>query len=289
MPTEFDIKFIKSHFAEHLEEFVREERSEKSAVEWRCLYAELDPEIIRVPSRKNIATATLTSTFTNGADKAKAMWLTTGHLFILFQGPVRAIIRDYESFLDFISEGQRPEYHFFWQLNEMEGYFDQILAHVLQEEPSEEADLQDENLPEFFVSPDLLSRRMARYKPLLLIVEDDRSTRLFLQAIMEKYCDIAVAWDAKQAERFYRTMLPNIAFLDIELPDGDGQELAELFCSNDPDAYVVMVSGNLDSDVIQRCTNAGVRGWVSKPAKERELLELVDQYHKERQQRVASG
>lgn len=290
MSFEPDIIFLKNHPEEHLEQFTREARSSQNETAWRCLYAQLDPNITKEPLSKNIASNFLKTTFDEDADKVKAFWLASGHLFIFFQGPVRAVIKDYESFLDFVGEGRRPDYHFFWELQEFRGYFDQVLTGALENQSASKAEeTQTVKTDRFSISEELNRGRQVRYKPLLLIVEDDRVTRHLLQATMEKYCDIAVAWNAEQAQTFYKTMLPNIAFLDIKLPDGDGQELAELFCSHDPESFVVMVSGALDNEKIARCIKAGVKGTVAKPATEKKLLEFIDQYNKTKQQRAASS
>lgn len=294
MSSESDIRFIKDDAIKHLEQFTDEVRSSKSETAWRCLYAALDPDITKDPARKNIAEEFLKSSFKNTFE-VKAFWLVTGHLFIFFQGPVRKIIKDYESFLNTLSEDNKQiEYHFFWKLDEFWGYFDQVLARVIEEKPSPEISETPSKKTSKKgridgITEELHRQRQARYKPLLLIVEDDRVTRHFLQAIMEKYCDIAVAWNAEQAREFYKSMLPNITFLDIELPDGDGQELAELFCSHDPESFVVMVSGALDDAKIERCFRAGVKGTVSKPAGEAPLLKFIDQYNKTQRKHEASG
>lgn len=283
MPYTTDIEFFKTGAIDDLEKFVERARSSHVGMPWRCLYAALDPQIAKDPGRRNIATAFLSSSFGDDADSMKAVWLDSGDFFLFFQGPVRAMIKDYENFLDRVSEGQRPEYLFFWKLEECRGYFDQVAARAAEQKPSAtKTKEQFGHAEKFALSEDVLRQRRARYKPLLLIVEDDGVTRHMLQATMEKYCDMAVAWDAAQARILYQEIAPNMTFLDIELPDGDGQELAELFCTHDKGSFVVMVSGSLDDDKIKRCIKAGVKGCVAKPTKEQQLLEFVDRYHKDK-------
>lgn len=290
MRFEPDIQFIKENAEDHIEQFTDRARVSKNEDPWRCLCAALNPDLTKNPDRKRIVAAFLKASFEN-ADDLKAFWLASGHLFIFFQGPVRAVIKEYEIFLSSLHEnGKRREYHFFWELNEFWGYFDEILANALAEKQTlKTSEPRSKKTDQFIVPEDLRRQRQARYKPLLLIVEDDRVTRHVLQAVMEKYCDIAVAWDAQQAQELYQAMLPNITFLDIKLPDGDGQELAELFCSHDPDSFVIMVSGDLSPDKVERCLKAGVKGTVKKPAQEAQLLKFIDQYNKAKQDRAVSS
>jgi len=286
-----DVKFLKDHAEDHLEQFTKEARLARSTQYWRCLYSKVDPEITKDPARKKIAETFLESSFDSAHD-IRAYWLVSGHLFIFFQGPARAIISEYETFLDSISLGEtRPEYHFFWELNQFWGYFDEVIARALSEEEEassgQEGDSSSAYSKDFKISDEQKRARQVRYKPLLLIVEDDRVTRHMLQASMEKYCDIVVAWNLAQGYKLYQHMLPNIAFLDIRLPDGDGQSLAGAFCENDPEAFVVMVSGALSKAKAQKCIDAGAKGCVVKPAREEALLKFIDQYNRRRNKGAA--
>lgn len=294
LSNEPDIIFIKDNAAMYLRKFSNKVRTSQKEKGWRCLYTMFNPEITKDLLKRNIVSAFLKTAFSDMFD-VKAFWLTSGHLFIFFQGPVRGVIKNYEEFLaNFSVEGEKGchEYHFFWELDEFFGYFDEILAHLIEDSPSQScsgSQRKEEIIKDVAViSKDLYRQRIMRYKPLLLIVEDDRITRHFLQAIMEKYCDIAVAWNASQARKIYHEMLPDITFLDIDLPDGDGCELAELFSCYDKNSFIVMVSGTLSSENIERCLRAGVKGAVKKPAKEGELLKFIDQYNQIKQSRVAA-
>ncbi|MEZ5918967.1 MAG: response regulator [Alphaproteobacteria bacterium] len=290
MPFEQSIHFLKDYGTQHLKDFIKDARRTEGGMPWRCLYSLVDPVVTKELSRKHIAASSLKSALDDNADDIQVFWLSSGHLFIFFQGPVRAVIKNYESFLDFISNGRRPDYHFFWEIPELEGYFDQLLNDAIGSEdspPASETRKTEQN--DFSITPELARQRQIRFRPLLLIVEDDRVTRHILQASMEKYCDIAIAWTAEQAVRLYKTMLPNNAFLEIELPDGDGQELAELFCALDSESFIVMISGMLNHEKTHRCLRAGVRECVAKPAQEQELLELIDRYRRTRVRNSATG
>lgn len=296
MTFEPEIKIIKSGAYEILSNFVDQARAPENSIQWRCLYCKVDKDIITQPSSKNIALNFLKNSFSE-ADDAKIFWLVSGHLFIFFTGPVRAVIRNFEKFIDAIKgDREKALYHFFWEVNKFWGYFDQVLAIAIDEKAHPEVpdirmiDVIDHNIEgPYEIDPALHDTRNLRYKPLLLIIEDDGTTRHFMQAIMEKYCDIAVAWNASQARQMYKAMLPNIAFLDIELPDGNGCDLAELFCSRDPSAFIVMVSGSISELAMARCASAGVKGFVAKPASESKLLRFIDQYNNEKRKKAATA
>lgn len=289
-----DIKIIKDSAAQkHLESFTVEARTGENPHAWRCLYCRLNADIIKEPTRKDIAVQFLRTTLSE-ADDARALWLTSGHLFVFFKGQVRTIIKNFEHFVDLVDEHkERPQYHFFWELTRFWGYFDQMLARVLGETTFFVVDAGPAALKGakgkaaktgLTFSKEQHTERKQRYKPLLLIVEDDRTTRHFLQAIMERYCDITVAWNAEQARRSYQEMLPNIAFLDIQLPDGNGQDLADEFCRCDSDSFVVMISSSISPEALARCQKAGAKGFIAKPVQAERLLHIVNEYHSTRKQ-----
>ena len=220
-PAEPHIEIINTSTEKHLENFSEKIRAEHQSNRWRCLYTNHDPELIRDPCCKSIIIQFLKTTF-DDADTTEVFWSTNGHLFIFFQGPVRPVVKSYEQFLDAISmDGKKIPYRFFWEIQDFWGYFDEILAETFRKDEKAEKNSERIIMIDNSLDKELVQQRVRRYKPLLMIVEDDATTRHFLQSAMEQYCDIVVAWNVQQAIALYEVMLPNIAFLDIELPDGN--------------------------------------------------------------------
>jgi len=281
------VRIVTGSFHRRLKNFAQATQALRNEPMWRCLYCKLNSTLSRRPESKIIVSSFLKETFKN-IDDIKVFWLSSGHLFIFFQGPARAIIQKYEIFLESISmDGEKLRYHFFGELTSFQGHLDELLRDVSENAPAVELTSSSASRMEAVnIDGDLKRQRSMRYKPLLLVVEDDRVTRHFIQALMEKYCDIVVAWDAAQARKVYFESLPNLAFLDIELPDGDGRELAELFCSSDPNSFIIMVSGSLTPENTARCMKAGVKGVAPKPVKEGPLLEYIHQYNSVHQKKL---
>src|SRR5690606_22132763 len=77
--------------------------------------------------------------------------------------------------------------------------------------------------PGFEASPlaDLNEGKAAR----VLLIEDDRSTRRMIAASLKDHCDLTEAPNASQGITAYNALEPDLVFLDIELPDGDGQSI----------------------------------------------------------------
>lgn len=324
MPIATHVRFVRDHKDRYFKGFIDKLRTAKDMGGWRCLNATLDPEIVKAPFQKKILKTFIESAFETTFDFI-VFCFSTGHIFVFFQGPTRKIIKDFEILLNSLkSDRKKIEYHFFWELKGFWIFYDTFIDVKLGEKDEEgpednefadlklsdfDIDIQDpseqdsgqqgdtdekEDIREvnvfsepYTLEPIGLEQRGRRYKPLMMIVEDDNTTRHMLQAATEKYGDISVAWDVEQAMNLYRKVIPSIVFLDIELPDGNGQDLVELFCQTDPEAFVVMVSGSLSQDRINRCLKAGAKGFIAKPASEARLLRFIHEYNKDRPQRIS--
>jgi two-component system chemotaxis response regulator CheY len=104
----------------------------------------------------------------------------------------------------------------------------------------------------------------------LMIVEDDAFSRRLLENILPKHHRITAVGEPDAALERYVLMVPDVLFLDIDLPDVNGHELLEKILSIDPQAYVIMISGNSDRDNVIRAMSHGARGFIAKPyARER--------------------
>ncbi len=74
----------------------------------------------------------------------------------------------------------------------------------------------------------------------------------------------------------YTNIAPDILFLDINLPDVTGHELLEKILILDPDAYVIMLSGNCDRDNITQAISKGAKGFIAKPFTKDKLFQYID-------------
>lgn len=121
--------------------------------------------------------------------------------------------------------------------------------------------------------------RLAAYrhtKPArVLLIEDDRTTRKIVAAALKEHCDLIEAPDASQGITLYNASHPDLVFMDIELPDGDGNDLLEWMLRNDPGAFVVMFSGHSHTDNVMKSVETGARGFVSKPFSLDQMLYFI--------------
>lgn len=109
----------------------------------------------------------------------------------------------------------------------------------------------------------------------VLLVEDDRSTRRMVAAQLREHCELLEAPDASQGITSYKAFQPDIVFMDIELPDGNGQSLLEWIMKNDPGAFVVMFSGHHDNNNVMRSIDTGAKGFIAKPFDVNKMLHFI--------------
>jgi CheY-like chemotaxis protein len=103
----------------------------------------------------------------------------------------------------------------------------------------------------------------------VLIVDDNRDAADVL-AMMVQMCGHTtdVAYGAASAQAKARTRTPDVALLDLGMPQQDGHTLARVFRA-DPtlrNVRLVAVTGSDDADTRARTTAAGFVGHVRKPA-----------------------
>lgn len=120
-----------------------------------------------------------------------------------------------------------------------------------------------------------MSNGEVRKRVRVLLIEDDRSTRRMVCARLEEYCDVVDAGSVRQGISAYNSFQPDLVFMDIELPDGDGKTLLNRITRNDPGAFVVMFSGHSDTNNVLEAIDAGARGFIAKPFDLSKMLHFI--------------
>ena len=119
-------------------------------------------------------------------------------------------------------------------------------------------------------------KRAARKDVQLLVIEDDILTqRLIKNTLGERYL-LSAAKDGYEAITQYADTAPDVVFLDIGLPDANGQDILRKILKMDPDAYIVMLSGNGDRENILQAMTSGAQGFIGKPFTQNKLFQYIE-------------
>lgn len=126
------------------------------------------------------------------------------------------------------------------------------------------------------VFADAKQKRKSRHPQYVLVVEDDPLTRRIVgNALKENYAVIS-ATDAREAIAQYLMYAPDVVFLDIGLPDVSGFAVLKQIVASDPDAYVVMFSGNSYLDNVTKALSHGASGFIAKPFKKDRIQRYIE-------------
>lgn len=111
---------------------------------------------------------------------------------------------------------------------------------------------------------------------LVLVVEDDDDyAEIISQTLKRESYEVVVTGTAGAAVRFAANKAPNLAVLDVSLPDGTGLEVCQKLRKDDPTLPVIFLSSLDRSGDIVAGLNAGGDDYVTKPFHPSELLARV--------------
>lgn len=114
----------------------------------------------------------------------------------------------------------------------------------------------------------------------LLIVDDHPLFREGLKAILRRDTGLAVVAEAGsvlEALQVAKETRPDVALIDISLPDRSGIHLARELRSMLPKLTILVVSMHTKADYVVEAVKAGANGYVTKDAAADRLLEALRQ------------
>jgi len=120
-----------------------------------------------------------------------------------------------------------------------------------------------------------LLKRAGRKRMLVLLVEDDPFTRRLVNTSIKGDYDVIEAGDGNEAIRQYETLAPDAVFLDIGLPDVNGQVILNKLIALDKSVFVVMLSANSIKENILAALEKGAQGFVAKPFAKEKLMHYL--------------
>lgn len=123
----------------------------------------------------------------------------------------------------------------------------------------------------------VIEMRGKRNKPCILLVEDDPASLFLAKRALWQDFEVITASSGSEALAAYTASAPDLVFLDIGLPDTTGHRVLEKIVYLDPQASVVMLSGNSFRDEIVKAMKQGAKGFVGKPFSRAKLLHYINQ------------
>ena len=116
----------------------------------------------------------------------------------------------------------------------------------------------------------------------VLCVDDHPIVREGMAAIINLQPDMllagAVGTGGEALERFIE-LRPDVALVDLQLPDMSGFDLIKKIKAKSPNARIIVLSSHEGDVDIQRAMEAGAQGYVAKGLVREELLETIRSVH----------
>lgn len=111
----------------------------------------------------------------------------------------------------------------------------------------------------------------------ILVVEDDPSVRTLVKAVLEHNGNsVITAETAKDAQILAIGEKFEMIVLDLGLPDGDGYEVCKKIRDEGIVTPVLILSGELETDVKVKCLKVGADDYLTKPFNTEELLARME-------------
>lgn len=106
----------------------------------------------------------------------------------------------------------------------------------------------------------------------IIVLDDEMIIRKTLeQQLRKKRYSVAAASTLKEAQGLLGKDRFDLMFVDVQLPDGSGTELLEMF-QRDPDApMVIMITGFGSIDNAVECMRLGAFGYITKPFDQKQI------------------
>jgi two-component system response regulator NreC len=112
----------------------------------------------------------------------------------------------------------------------------------------------------------------------VLLADDHTLMRRGLRLIVEQQPDLVVvgeAEDGRQAVTLAASLRPDVAVLDIGMPNLNGIEAAKQITDGKSGAAIIILSMHADESYILRALKAGARGYLLKDSAESDLVRAI--------------
>ncbi|MET0861456.1 MAG: response regulator transcription factor [Microbacterium sp.] len=112
----------------------------------------------------------------------------------------------------------------------------------------------------------------------VFLVDDHEIVRRGIAQLVESEADLTVVGEAgsyREALRRIEATMPDVAVLDVRLPDGSGIDLCRDIRSAHPEIACLILTAYDDDDALLSAVLAGASGYVLKNIRSRELVEAI--------------
>lgn len=112
----------------------------------------------------------------------------------------------------------------------------------------------------------------------ILLADDHKLMRSGLRLLIEQQPDLSVvgeAADGREAVALAKSLRPDVAVMDISMPNLNGIEAAQQITQSHAELAVIVLSMHPDESYVLRALKAGAKGYLLKDSAESDLITAV--------------
>jgi DNA-binding NarL/FixJ family response regulator len=112
----------------------------------------------------------------------------------------------------------------------------------------------------------------------IILADDHAVMRRGLRLVLEQQPDfqvLAEANDGREAMNLVDSLKPDVAVLDITMPNLNGIEAARQISAKQPGVAIVILSMHADEGYVLRALKAGARGYLLKESPEADFIQAI--------------
>ncbi|MES2729626.1 MAG: response regulator [Pseudomonadota bacterium] len=109
----------------------------------------------------------------------------------------------------------------------------------------------------------------------VLLIEDDPLTRWMVRCALKDECRLLTAACANQAFSVCQSYRPDVVFLDMHLPDKNGDVVLQWIMRNDPGVRVIIFSGTVNETSLAHALESGAHGFIPKPFVKQDFMHYI--------------
>ncbi|MDP3297496.1 MAG: response regulator [Thermodesulfovibrionia bacterium] len=123
--------------------------------------------------------------------------------------------------------------------------------------------------------PDKFLTHKKQIRNILIIDDEQDMCSLLHDALSRKKYNVAIANTMGDAIGCIKRTIPDLIFLDLRLPDGDGIKLLSKIKKQNPNAIVNIISAYGSEESREEARKKGAHSFIDKPFTEREILRSI--------------
>jgi len=114
----------------------------------------------------------------------------------------------------------------------------------------------------------------------VLLADDHKIFREGLKSLLAQEKDISIVADTGDgavAVELALSLLPDVAILDINMPNANGIEATRSIVAHSRETKVIILSMHMDKEYVSEALRAGARGFLAKTCSSAELIHAIHQ------------